>query len=109
MFTAGDIALTVLRPAFGRSLNLSCHPLNDRIWQHAVAGQRVTGVAQQAELHGKAETIGITPSLTDQRQVGLVEGVIADQIVLAFRQRKQSLALRSREYRATGHVSVIRA
>ncbi len=50
--------------------------------QHAVARQCVTRVAQQTKLHGKAEAIGITPSLTDQRQVGLVEGVIADQVIL---------------------------
>ncbi|MNO58359.1 hypothetical protein D3C76_489150 [compost metagenome] len=108
MFTTGDITLTVLRPTFGGRLNLSGHPLNNRIGQHAVAGQRVTGVAQQAELHRKAEAIGITPALTDQRQVGLVEGVVADQVILAVRQRKQRVALRGRKYRATRHVSVIR-
>ncbi|KPX14097.1 Uncharacterized protein ALO71_04840, partial [Pseudomonas amygdali pv. dendropanacis] len=40
---------------------------------------------------------------------GLVEGVIADQVILAVRQCKQGVALTGREDRATGHVSVIRA
>jgi hypothetical protein len=87
MFSASDIALTVPRPTFWSCLNLSGYPVNDRIGQHAVAGNRVSGVVQQAELHRKAEAIGITSSLADQRQVGLVEGVIADQFVLAVRQR----------------------
>lgn len=109
MFTTSNIALTVLCPTVGSSLNLPGYPLNHRIGQHAVAGQRVFGIAKKAKLHRKAKATGITSTLTDQRQIGLVEGVVADQVVLATWQRKQCIVLTGREDRATGHVSVIRA
>ncbi len=90
-------------------LDLLRHPQDDRLGQLAVGSQRVTGVAQQAELHGEAEAVGVAASLADQRQVGVVEGVVADQVILAFRQRKQGVPLRGREDQATRHVSVVRA
>ncbi len=60
------------------------HPQDDRLGQLAVGSQRVTGVAQQAELHGEAEAVGVAASLADQRQVGVVEGVVADQVIPGF-------------------------
>ncbi len=93
----------------GSALDLLRHPQDDRLGQLAVGSQRVTGVAQQAELHGEAEAVGVAASLADQRQVGVVEGVVADQVILAFRQRKQGVPLRGREDQATRHVSVVRA
>ncbi|MBC9218591.1 helix-turn-helix domain-containing protein, partial [Escherichia coli] len=33
------------------------------------------------------EAVGVAASLADQRQVGVVEGVVADQVILALRQR----------------------
>ncbi len=93
----------------GSALDLLRHPQDDRLGQLAVGSQRVTGVAQQAELHGEAEAVGVAASLADQRQVGVVEGVVADQVIPAFRQRKQGVPLRGREDQATRHVSVVRA
>ncbi len=73
----------------GSAADLLRHPQDDRLGQLAVGSQRVTGVAQRAELHGEAEAVGVAASLADQRQVGVVEGVVADQVIPAFRQRKQ--------------------
>nr|AYU67961.1 hypothetical protein D0358_00092 [Escherichia coli] len=109
MLATGHVALAVLCPARRLGLDLLRHPQDDRLGQLAVGSQRVTGVAQQAELHGEAEAVGVAASLADQRQVGVVEGVVADQVILAFRQRKQGVPLRGREDQATRHVSVVRA
>ena len=35
--------------------------------------------------------------------------IVADQVILAFRQREQGIPLRSREDQATRHVSIVRA
>ena len=91
MLATGHVALAVLCPARRLGLDLLRHPQDDRLGQLAVGSQRVTGVAQQAELHGEAEAVGVAASLADQRQVGVVEGVVADQVILAFRQRKQGV------------------
>ncbi len=82
MLATGHVALAVLCPARRLGLDLLRHPQDDRLGQLAVGSQRVTGVAQQAELHGEAEAVGVAASLADQRQVGVVEGVVADQVIL---------------------------
>lgn len=91
MLATGHVALAVLCPARRLGTDLLRHPQDDRLGQLAVGSQRVTGVAQQAELHGEAEAVGVAASLADQRQVGVVEGVVADQVIPAFRQRKQGV------------------
>ncbi len=109
VLATGHVALAVLCPARRIGLDLLGHPQDDRLGQLAVSAQRVAGVAQQAELHGEAEAVGVAAPLTDQRQVGVVEGVVADQVILAFWQREQGALLRGREDQATRHVSVVRA
>ncbi len=84
MLATGHVALAVLCPARRLGLDLLRHPQDDRLGQLAVGSQRVTGVAQQAELHGEAEAVGVAASLADQRQVGVVEGVVADQVIPGF-------------------------
>ncbi len=90
----GHVALAVLcRSPAGLDLFATA---DNRLRQPAVGSQRVTGVAQQAELAGEAEAVGVAASLADQRQVGVVEGVVADQVILAFRQRKRVVPLHGR-------------
>ncbi len=109
MLAAGHVALAVLCPTHRVGLDLLGHPHDDRLGQLAVGAQRIAGVAQQAELHRETQTVGVAAPLADQRQVGVVEGVVADQIILVFRQRKQGVPLHGREDQATRHLSDVRA
>ena len=71
VLATGHVALAVLFAQLVGSawICLATHR-DDRLGQLAVGAQRVTGVAQQAELHGEAEAVGVAAPLTDQRQVG---------------------------------------
>ena len=66
VLATGHIALAVLRPTRRIGLDLLGHPQEDRFGQLAVSAQRIAGVAQQAELHRKAQTVGVAAPLADQ-------------------------------------------
>lgn len=66
VLATGHIALAVLRPTRRIGLDLLGHPQDDRFGQLAVSAQRIAGVAQQAELHRKAQTVGVAAPLADQ-------------------------------------------
>jgi hypothetical protein len=87
------LTLGVLRPARWVDAQLACDPVQHRRWHVAVDGEALARVAQQAYLHGEAQSVRIAAALPDQRQVVVIEGVLADQFVLGVGQRHQAVAL----------------
>ena len=51
------------------------------------------GKAQVAELYREAQPVCRPASLPDDRQIGVAERVVADQIILGVRQRQQAFPL----------------
>jgi hypothetical protein len=47
--------LAICRPGAGVAANLFGNPMDHRIWQYGVAGQRVARVTQQAHPHREAD------------------------------------------------------
>ncbi len=104
VFAPGFLALGILRPTCRVEPQLPPDPLQQGsrhggVWQQSLARE-----AQQAQLHCDAQAIGVAAPLTDQRQIGLAEGVVPDEFVFGVGQGQQAVALSSGQDRTAGHV-----
>ncbi|KNY36813.1 hypothetical protein RQ27_20190, partial [Acinetobacter baumannii] len=59
---------------------------------------------QVTELHREAQPIGWPAPLSDDREVGIVECVMSDQVVLGVRQRQQAFPLGGGQDGTTWHI-----
>ena len=73
------------------------HPVKERVVDRAVGGERDSGVAQQAELDGKAEAVGVPTSLAHECHIGLGQRVDPDPVGLLGWQREQYRSIRGRQ------------
>lgn len=85
------LALTIFRPDGSVAAHLLGNPLNSWFRHHCIAGQCKTGIAKQAQLDGKAESVGRATPLPDEGHVGSGEAVVLNQIVLTFWQGQQAI------------------
>src|SRR3990167_5335154 len=75
------LALAVLVPAFYRYLDLRSHHAQQQRERRSIGTQKNARESQIAKLDGEAQPICGATTLTDDRQVGVVERVVPDQIV----------------------------
>jgi hypothetical protein len=68
-----------------------------------IDAQKDAGEAQVAELHNKAQPVRCPSVLPDDRQVGIAERVVPDQVVLGVRQGQQAFTLDGGQDRTAGH------
>ena len=81
MLAPGFFPLCILRPARWVDAQLSSDPLQQGHWHGGIGQQALTGEAQQAQLRGDAQPIGVAAPLANQRQVGFTEGIVPDEFI----------------------------
>jgi hypothetical protein len=89
----GLLPLAVLVPAFDADLELLGDQLQQGRERRFIDAQDDAWKAQVAELHREAQPIGWPAPLSDDREVGIAECVMSDQVVLGVRQRQQVFPL----------------
>ena len=90
------LALAIKGPFQYQKRQLSGHKCEERCRWQLVHAQHHARKTEVAELHGEPQAIGHTPVLLNQREVGLTEGVLPDELLGAFKQRQELLPLRYR-------------
>ena len=100
----GLLPLAVLVPAFDADLELVGDQLQQGRNGSCIDAQDDAGKAQVTELHREAQPIGWPAPLSDDREVGIVECVMSDQVVLGVRQRQQAFPLGGGQDGTTWHI-----
>jgi hypothetical protein len=78
-------ALAIVRPRLWWHLQLRSHHTQQRRKRLHIYREHHAGKAHVAELYREAKTIGWAAPLPDDGEVGFVERVVADQVLLGFR------------------------
>src|SRR5947209_18089772 len=84
MLSPGLSAFAVLGPALHRNLELTGNQMKQRRQRKLVNAQHDTGIAEVAELYGKAKPVSLAAALPDDGKIGFAEGVAPDQFISAI-------------------------
>jgi hypothetical protein len=96
-------AIAVFGPLLYWNLKLRGHQLKQRRRGQFPKTQDDARIPHVAELHGEAEPVGHASSLTNDRQVGVAQGIATNQFILGIGQGQQAFTLGGGKHRTTGH------
>jgi len=82
VFSTRGISLSVIAPRVRICSHLTGDPLHHMSWHLPVIAERISRKPQHTELDGEAEPVGLASTLTDQGQIGVVERIVLNQLVL---------------------------
>ena len=84
----GLFPLTIVAPGLDRHLELISDQFQQRRGRRLIDAQNDAGETQVTELYREAQTVSRPAPLPDDREVGIAERVMSDQVVLGVRQRQ---------------------